>query len=202
MNLKGLEYESVYVNLLSGQQSASEYAKINPSRLVPTLQHVGGSAENTVSLTQSMAIMEYLEEIFPNKTPLLPPASDPVGRATVRALANIISCDTQPVTNLRILSKVAKLGGRKEEWAKELMGDGLAAYERLAGASSGRFSYGDSVTLADVCLVPAVWGALRFGVDLDDFPVVKRVYEQMSRDEAVERAHWKNQGDTPAELRG
>ncbi|SPO05397.1 related to maleylacetoacetate isomerase [Cephalotrichum gorgonifer] len=163
LNLKELPYESVYVNLLSGQQSGSEYAKINPSRLVPTLQHVsagapGDSTDNTVSIPQSMAILEYLDEAFPDKPSLLPPASDPVGRATVRALANIIACDTQPVTNLRILLRVTKLGGSKEDWARELMCDGFAAYERLAAGTSGRFSYGDRITLADVCLVPAVWG--------------------------------------------
>jgi maleylacetoacetate isomerase len=95
-----------------------------------------------VSLTQSMTVLEYLEETCPKKPSLLPPFSDPVGRATVRALANIISCDTQPVTNLRILSHVGGLGGVKEDWARELMSGGLAAYERLAATTSRCFSTG------------------------------------------------------------
>jgi maleylacetoacetate isomerase len=201
MNLKGLKYESVYVNLLSGEQFGEKYGELNPSRLVPTLQHTKSGSETAVTLTQSMAILEYLEEEFPENTSLLPPRSDAAARATVRALANIVACDTQPPTNLRILTRITRLGGSKEDWAKELMHEGLAAYEKLASSTSGRFSYGDAITIADVCLVPAVWGALRFGVKLDGLPIVKRVYEEMSGHEAVKRAHWKNQGDTPEALR-
>jgi maleylacetoacetate isomerase len=205
LSLKGLPYESVYVNLLKGEQFGGEYSKINPSHLVPTLQHIKGASDadenQDIVLTQSIAILEYIEEVFPDTVRLLPPLSNTLGRATVRSLANIIACDTQPVTNLRILSRVVKLGGTKEDWAKDLMEEGLAAYETLASTVSGRFSYGDSITLADICLVPAVWGALRFGVDLDKFPVIKRIYEELSQQEAVKQAHWNAQGDTPDSLR-
>lgn len=199
MNIKGLEFESVYVNLLSGDHQGAEYRKINPSGLVPTLHHIKSGSDSAEYLTQSLAVLEYLEEVFPS-SPLLPPMTDPNGRATVRALSNIIACDTQPVTNLRILSRVTKLGASKEAWAKELISEGLEAYENLAATTSGRFSYGDHITLADVCLVPAVWGALRFGVDLGRFPVIQRVYEEVSQHESVKKADWKTQGDTPAEF--
>lgn len=203
LNLKKLPYKSVYVNLLAGEQRSADYATVNPSCLVPTFQHKKGAdgTDSNVCLTQSLAILEYLEEAFPDKTALLPPATDPALRAEVRALANIIACDVQPVTNLRILSRIDALGGNRQDWAKDLMTDGLKAYDRLAMRTSGRFSVGDSVTLADVCLVPAVWGAVRFGVDIDALPVVKRVFDELSQLEAVKKAHWKNQQDTPESLR-
>jgi len=197
LNLKSVPVQRQYVNLLKNEHCAADYDTINPLHLVPSLRVLG---ENSV-ITQSVAIMEFLEEKYPDKFPLLPPHSDVLGRAQVRALVGIIVSDTQPVTNLRILSRVEELGGSKEEWAKELMGDGLAAYERLAATTAGKYSYGDNVTMADVCLVPAVWGAIRFGLDLDKFPTVKRVFEEASKLDAVVQGHWKNQEDTPAELR-
>lgn len=199
LNLKDIPYESKYVNLLKGEQSSDDYDSINPSHSVPSLRFSQEGKETTI--VQSLAALEYLEEAFEAKQNLLPPISDPLGRAQVRTLASIIACDTQPVTNLRILSRAAKLGGSKEEWAKDLMTEGLRAYDRLAEKSAGKYSYGDNVTLADVCLVPAVWGGIRFGVDLAQLSTVKRVYEALSELEAVKRAHWKNQGDTPEELR-
>lgn len=203
LNLKNLQYSSVYINLLAGEQQSDDYVAINPSALVPSLRHLTGteSLEGSVLLTQSLAILEYLEEILPGETPLLPPLNQPLQRAQVRALANIIACDIQPVTNLRILSRIGTLGGSREDWAKGLMTEGLEAYERLARKTSGKYSVGDIVSLADVCLVPAVWGAMRFGVDLDALPVVKSVYGEMEKLEGVNRAHWKNQEDTPEGLR-
>lgn len=201
LNLKELPYQSIYVNLLEGEQKSKEYAAVNPSGLVPTLRHLKAPGGSAALLTQSMAMLEYLEEVHPDKSPLLPSTSDPVRRAEVRELANIIACDVQPPTNLRILSRINDLGGSKEAWAKNLMTEGLEAYERRAAKSSGRYSVGDNVTLADVCLVPAIWGALRFGVDLDALPTVKRVYEALNELHAVKKAHWKTQEDTPESLR-
>jgi len=150
---------------------------------------------------QSMAALEWLEEAHPDARPLLPPAPDLVGRATVRSLANIIACDTQPVTNMRILKRIRVLGGDANQWARELMADGLAAYEAALAGVAGKYSYGDNVTIADVCLVPAVWGALRFEVDISAYPTIKRIFEAISEDPAVAKAHWKNQEDTPLDLR-
>jgi maleylacetoacetate isomerase len=201
LELKQIPYTCKYVNLLKGEQSSDAYDVINPSHLVPSLQPLSGP-DSGIIITQSIAALEYLEEKYPSRTPLLPPKSSPVGRAHVRSLVGIIACDLQPVTNLRILTRVGSLGGDKADWAKDLMAEGLRAYERLVAEKAGRFSYGDTITMADLCLVPAVWGALRFGVQMEDFPVISRIYEQLSKEEAVIKAHWKNQADTPLELRG
>lgn len=197
LNLKGIAYQGKYINLLKSEQSAPDYDAVNPSHFVPTLQLLPDNSR----ITQSVAIMEYLEEKYPDQHPLLPPPSDILGRAAVRALVGVIVCDTQPVTNLRILVRVDALGGSKAQWAKELMTDGLAAFERLVAKTAGKYSYGDCVTMADICLVPAVWGAVRFGVDMNEFPIAKRIFDAMSSLDAVVKAHWKNQEDTPEDLR-
>ena len=145
--------------------------------------------------------MDYLDEEHPETVQLLPPKSDLVRRAQVRALAALIACDVQPVTNERILKKVAAKDGSEKEWAKWLMDDGFGAYEKLAAPVAGKFSYGDTITLADICLVPAVWRSQRFGVDLNEYPTIKRVYEAMSKEPSVVEAHWQNQPDCPPELR-
>lgn len=200
LELKHIPYTCRYVNLLKGEQRSEGYGAINPSHLVPSLQPLSGP-DSGIVITQTIAALEYLEEKYPSRVPLLPPKSSPAGRAHVRALVGTIACDLQPVTNLRILTRIGSLGGDKAGWAKELMADGLRAYERLVEKQAGRFSYGDTITMADLCLVPAVWGALRFEVQLDDFPVISRIYAEMSREEAVVKGHWKNQLDTPLELR-
>ncbi|KAI9149879.1 homogentisate 1,2-dioxygenase [Paramyrothecium foliicola] len=202
LNVKGLSYDSAYVNLLKNEQRQGEYTQVNPSHTVPTLELPRSDHDGPAStITQSVAALEYLEERYPDRKALLPPSSDPFARATVRSLVNIVACDIQPVTNLRILQRVAGHGASREEWAKSLMTEGLVAYEELATKTAGRFSVGDEFTLADVCLVPAVWGAMRFGVDLDALPTVKRIFEEASMIDAVVKAHWKNQEDTPQDLR-
>src|SRR2546423_5818491 len=179
-NLKRIPLAYSYINLLSNDQSSRSYTKINPSKSVPALTWPLNS--NTTSgphgsITQSLAALEYLEEAFPDRCPLLPPLSNHIARAQVRTLANIIACDVQPVTNLRILSRVRALGGDGAVWARDFMTDGLLAYEAIAVNTAGKFSVGDEISLADVCLVPAVWSAQRWGVDLDRMPVLMRIYE-------------------------
>lgn len=199
LNLKNITPTYKYVNLINNEQSSEEYTHINPSHTVPTLIITKNSGP-TIKLTQSVPALEYLEEAYPNLRPLLPKDAD--ARAKVRTLVAIIASDVQPVTNLRILKRVSKLGGDKAAFAKELMTAGLLAYEAIAEESAGRFSVGDEVTLADVCLVPAVWGAERFGVDIGGMPSVRGVYERLGELDEVKRAHWARQEDTPAELRG
>lgn len=200
MNLKGIPYEAVFVNIVKGEHKSEDYGKINPIHFLPTLQVKSGPNAGAI-LTQSIAIMEYLEENHPERTPLLPPKSDVMGRAHVRALVNVIACDTQPVTNERILKRVAADGGDSKEWAHWLMTDGFAAYERLAAPTAGKFSFGDSITMADICVVPGVWRSMRFNVNLNEYPTLKRVFEAMSKEDAVVKAHWKNQPDCPEDLR-
>ncbi|QSS65044.1 maleylacetoacetate isomerase MaiA [Histoplasma capsulatum] len=218
LNLKQIPYTTTFVNLLKGEQLSPAHRALNPSATVPILIITSSSNPNpttfssmtdnpTTSITigQSIAALEYLEEISintnTNTTPLLPPSTSPDARAQVRTLVNIIACDIQPVTNLRIQQRVKALGADNTLWAHELMEAGFAALEAQMLTSAGQYSVGDDVSMADVCLVPAVWAAQRFGVDLGTFPTVSRVAEMLESLEAVRRAHWARQPDTPEELR-
>ncbi|KJZ71602.1 hypothetical protein HIM_08996 [Hirsutella minnesotensis 3608] len=199
LNLKGISYDTVPVNLLNGEQLTDSHRALNPSATVPLL--VSRRAhDDGFKIGQSIAALEFLEEVHP-ETPILPPASDPKGRAVVRTLVNIVSSDTQPVTNLRIMQRVRKLGGNAEDWNKELMTDGMRAYESIVKDCAGKYSFGDSVTMADACLLPAAWNAERFGVDLKAFPTISRVVENLSQHPAVIKAHYLNQPDTPDNLK-
>lgn len=200
LNLKGISYEQIPVNLLKEEHISATHKGLNPSGTVPLLLKGNGN-QDTLKIGQSVAALEYLEERHPEQ-PLIPSTSDPAGRAVVRQLTNIIACDVQPVTNLRIMLRVRALGGNAEEWNKELTFDGLQAYESVAKPYAGKYSYGDSVTIADLCLLPGAWNAARFGVDLGQFPTVQRVVENLEKLPAVEKASYFNQPDTPAEWRG
>ncbi|GAO13433.1 uncharacterized protein UV8b_00581 [Ustilaginoidea virens] len=198
LHLKGIPYDHVAVNLLQDEQLSPEHTALNPSASVPLLAcrappHAG------FAIGQSLAALEYLEEMHP-EAPCLPPPGDARGRATVRVLCAIIAADTQPVTNLRIMRRVRALGGSAEDWNRELMADGLRAYEAVASGSAGRYSVGDALTMADACLVPAVWNARRFGVDLSRFPTVCRVVGNLSEHPAVQKADYFKQPDCPADL--
>ena len=209
-NLKQIPLSYSFINLVKGDQSSPDYAKINPSKSVPTLtplspepgEDAAASRGHEFSITQSIAALEYLEEKYPDRRPLLPPLSDPIARAKVRTLVGIMASDLQPTTNLRILNRVRKLDGDAALWAKELMTEALLAYETVAKETAGKFSVGDEISLADVCLIPAVWGAQRWGVELDKMPVLMGAYERASEMEEVKRAHWNCQPDTPQDLRG
>ncbi|MBI2241109.1 MAG: maleylacetoacetate isomerase [Magnetospirillum gryphiswaldense] len=171
LNLKGLDYDAVPVHLVKegGQQKKPEYLALNPQGLVPALE-VDGQV-----LTQSLAIMEYLDETHPNP-PLLP--ADALGRAKVRAIAQAIACDIHPVNNLRVLQY---LGGRlgldraaKDDWYRHWVQTGLAAVEAMlsGGSGTGAFCHGDRPGLADCCLIPQVFNARRFDCDLSAMPTI------------------------------
>ena len=197
--LKNIDVRQIPINLLSKDQLNDDFRLLNASQSVPVLTD---PAAKDFSIGQSVAALEYLEEAYPDRKQLLPPLSDPVARAKVRVLMNIIACDTQPVTNLRLVEEIRSLGGDLAEWMKSKIGRGLESYEITLAKTAGKYSVGDEITLADVCLVPAVWGAERYGVDMSSMPRLTRVYNAMSKEEAVLVAHWKNQPDTPANLRG
>lgn len=199
LNLKKITPTYKYVNLVNKEQRTEEYTLINPSHTVPTLIITSPSGAPLVKITQSIPALEYLEEAYPNLTPLLP--KDLAARAIVRTLTAILAADVQPITNLSILNRVEGIGGDKAVWAREIMTQGLLAYEAVAKDSAGEFSVGDEISMADVCLVPAMWGAERFGVDFGEMPTVRRVYERLMGMEEVKRAHWTRQEDTPVELR-
>ena len=165
LNLKGLTPEHLPHHLRKGEQCAPAYLAINPQGLVPTLESDAGAI-----LTQSLAIIEWLDETNPNP-PLLP--QDPLRRATVRACAQAIACDTHPVQNLKVLARLRKLGLPEEqvtEWAAWANREGLAACETLIADEAGTFCFGDTPTLADLCLVPQLANARRFGVDVSAYP--------------------------------
>jgi maleylacetoacetate isomerase len=174
LNLKGLAVEALPVHLLKdgGQQRQDAYRQINPSALVPTYQ------DERITLTQSMAIIEYLDERYP-AVPLLP--TDLPGRARVRELAQIIGCDIHPVNNLRVLRYlVDELGldeAQKGAWIRHWIGEGLASLEaHLArDPAAGPFCHGGAPTIADCFLVPQVFNAQRFGVELDAYPNIARI---------------------------
>jgi maleylacetoacetate isomerase len=199
LNLKSIPVSNNYVDVMKGEQFGAEYASINPYGTVPTLHDTSTGA----LIPQSVAALEYLEERYPESRPLLPPASDFAGRAHVRTLIYQISSDVQPIAGTRNQKRIEELAGpdAAQAWGRQVQTSGFAAYEKLVKEKAGRFSYGDEITLADVVLVPQIYRAMGFGVDLEQFPTLKKIFENMEAEEAVQRAHWKRQGDTPEEFR-
>ncbi len=170
--LKGIPHAQAFRHLRKGEQSAADFVAMNPQGLVPALDVAGAGV-----LTQSLAIVEWLEETQPG--PKLLPA-DPWGRARVRALAQTIACDIHPIQNLRVLQYLKRELGQDQPaidaWARHWIGLGLAALEtRLAEPESGRFCHGDAPGLADLCLVPQLGNARRFATDLAPYPRVLAV---------------------------
>ncbi|MDH6259912.1 maleylacetoacetate isomerase [Bradyrhizobium sp. BR13661] len=165
LNLKGLGAEHLPHHLRKGEQCAPAYLAINPQGLVPALENDSGAV-----LTQSVAIIEWLEETHPNP-PLLP--KDPLQRAKVRAFALAIACDTHPVQNLKVLARLRELGlaeDKVQDWAAWVNREGLSACETLIQDEPGPFCFGAAPTLADLCLVPQLANARRFGVDVSAYP--------------------------------
>ncbi len=194
LNLKKLEYTAVPVHLLrtGGEQHRIEYRRINPLEVVPTLQH------DAVTVSQSLAILEYLEELYP-APPLLP--ADMPGKARVRALASTIACDIHPLNNLRVLQYLErKLGidqdGRRE-WSHHWIAIGFAALEELLRESScgGRFCHADAPSFADCCLVPQVFNAQRLRCPLKEYPNIMRIYANCIALDAFRLAAPGNQPD-------
>jgi maleylpyruvate isomerase len=174
LNLKGLNYEQVPIHLRrgGGEQFSAVYKTINPQALVPALEDSGRI------LTQSLAIIEYLEELYPNP-PLLPTAA--ADRALVRSMALIIACEIHPIQNLRVLVHLKNDLKQPDDdlnlWARHWIGLGLSALEQLviSGPKRGKFCFGDTPTLADICLIPQLANARRFGCDLSVYPTLLRI---------------------------
>ena len=173
--LKGLAYDYMPVNLPAGEQLEESYAAVSAARLVPLLK------DGDAALTQSLAIIEYLDETHP-QPPLLP--KDPLGRARVRALALDVACEIHPLNNLRVLRYLVhdlKVGeDDKNRWYRHWVETGLAALERQLAhhPSTGAFCHGDAPTLADCVLVPQIHNAKRFDCRLDHVPTVMRIFER------------------------
>lgn len=190
LNLKNLPYDIVPVHLVKAEHKLDAYTALNPQALVPSLD-VGGEI-----LTQSLAILEYLEETHKD-TPLLP--SDPIARAKVRAMCGLIACDTHPLNNLRVLGYLTKTlsvsDEQKQTWYAHWITVNFTALESLLQQHAGQFCYGDTPTLADCCLVPQVYNANRFGVDLSEFPTIVRIVNTCNALPAFVKASPEQQAD-------
>jgi maleylpyruvate isomerase len=197
---KNIAYENIPVHLLQdgGQQHAPGHASRNPMEQVPVLEIQAGGA--THHLSQSLAILEYLEERFPSPR-LLP--RDHVDRAHARQLAELVNSGIQPLQNITVLQRLKNEHKIDEAaWARHFMQRGLAALERSAAGTAGRFLVGDEPSFADVCLVPQLYNARRYGVALDAFPLLLRVESACNELPAFDAAHPDRQPDAvPATTR-
>ena len=199
MNLKGLSYDPEFIHLAKGKHNDPAYAAVNPAKLVPAL------IDDSHLLTQSLAIIEYLDETHP-AAPMLPQA--PLERARVRALSLLIACEIHPLNNLRALKylngvlKVTE--DQKNAWYRHWVEDGLAKLEAmLAGGNAsdnragrtGKFCHGDTPGMADCCLVPQIANGKRFDCNFDHVPTVMRIWDECNRLEAFQKAAPQNQPD-------
>jgi maleylacetoacetate isomerase len=194
LNLKGIKPELRFIHLLKdgGQQHTPDYKALNPQELIPALVHDGHT------ITQSLAIVEYLDEIVP-EPPLLP--RDPLGRARVREIAYAIACDIHPVNNLRVNQYLKHAfhadGPAQIAWQRHWIATGFAALESMLARSGGRgaFCYGDTPTLADICLIPQMANARRVELDLAPYSTLRRIEEAALALPAFDAALPKNQPD-------
>lgn len=189
LELKGVGFEYVPVHLVrdGGEQHGAAHLARNPMRQVPVLELADGQ-----QLSQSLAILEYLEEAYPQPA-LLP--SDPLLRARVRQIAEMMNSGIQPLHNLAVLQHVQATGGDSKAWAAHWVGRGLQALEAVVSQTAGRFCVGDQPTFADACLIPQLYAARRFDADLSVAPTLLRVEEACGALEAFQRAHADAQPD-------
>ena len=200
LNLKGLAHDIVPVHLLhdGGQQHSDVYRSINPQQLVPVLGH------GNRRLSQSLAILEYLDEVWPTP-PLLPSTSRE--RHRVRALSQLVACDIHPLNNLRVLQYFEQEWSvpqpERDEWVRHWIGEGFAAAEAMVAEhpSTGSFCEGNTPTMADCCLVPQVYNARRFGVDMARFPTLQRIEVACLELPAFDAARPERQPDAPEKNR-
>lgn len=192
LNLKGLAYESIPVHLGKGEQRADAYHALNPQGLVPMLVADGAR------LTQSLAIIEYLDETHP-RPPLLP--LDAAGRAHARAMAQLVACDIHPLNNLRVLKYLSETlnidDDAKHQWIARWIAEGLQALETLVCEYGGTFCFGGTVTVADICLIPQLYNARRFHCSLDGYPALVAVEARCNALPAFAAALPENQPDAP-----
>lgn len=184
LNLKGLPYETRHVSLIDGAQRSAEFLDINAQGLVPVW------IDNNVHITQSLAILEFLEEAYPEIS-LLPDSL--LDRARVRQIALAIACDIHPLCNLRVLGYLKNSLSVDEEaklqWYRHWVSEGLSALEPIVKESAGEYCIGDAPSIADCCLIPQLYNAERFGVPSDNWPTLKRIADRCNRLPAFVEAH-------------
>lgn len=188
--LKGLAYDTAGVNLAAGDQHAEAYRSLNRQGLTPALDIGDGRV-----LTQSLAILEWLEETFP-QPPLLP--GDPYDRAVVRAMAGLIACDIHPLNNLRVQNALTAAGiddAGRQAWSRRWIVDGFSALEPMIARHGAGFAFGDAPGLADCLLIPQLYSANRYKVDLTDFPAIRGVAARAAGHPAFIAAHPERQPD-------
>lgn len=189
--LKGLDFEAIPINLRSAEQKTSDYRAINPQGFVPALEDRGQV------IAQSLAIMEYLDEAYPNKPLLLP--QDIQKRATVRALVQLIACEIHPLNNLRVLKYLTDTLGLSEkvmtDWCAHWIDEGFTVLEKELEKHMGHYAYGDTPTLVDCFLVPQVFNAKRIDMDLSVYPNITRVVDNCMKLDAFIQASPANQVD-------
>jgi len=194
MNLKGLDYNSESVSLLDARQKSEAYLQTNPQGLVPALELDDGTV-----ISQSTAILEYLEETHPD-SPLLP--DNALQRSQVRSLVNHVACDIHPLNNLRVLHYLRDdLNAGQEQvshWYAQWINRGFRAIEKVLSGGNGLFCFGDAAGMADCYLVPQVYNALRFKVRIDQYPAIMSVYNHCNTLEPFHLAHPDQQPDNPA----
>ncbi|XP_071788508.1 maleylacetoacetate isomerase-like [Asterias amurensis] len=188
--LKGIEHEYSAVNLLKSEQLGEKYLSVNPTGQVPALQI------DSMVLTQSNAIIEYLDET--RDAPSLLP-KDPKKRFLVRELSQVISCGIQPVQNLKVLRYIGD--EKKGEWGHRAIKEGFEALEKLLEQTAGTYCVDDEITMADLCLVPQVYNANRFKVDMSKFPVISRINAALMELDSFKASHPSKQPDCPEEQR-
>ncbi|XP_062393355.1 maleylacetoacetate isomerase [Sardina pilchardus] len=188
--LKGIDYDQKNVNLIKdgGQQVTDQYKKVNPMQQVPAL------TIDDMTLSQSLAIIQYIEETRPGPH-LLPP--DPKKRAQVRMICDIIASGIQPLQNLYVIKKI---GAEKDSWAHHFIQRGFEALEPILKQTAGICCVGDEISMADICLVPQVYNAERFKVDICQFPTIERLNQTLLKIEAFKVSHPSCQPDTPAAM--
>jgi len=192
LELKGIEYRLRTVDLKAPPEQRLDLQGVNLLGQVPVLEL--RTEEGDLVLSQSLAILEYLEERYP-EPPLLPKTAP--GRARVRQCAELVNAGIQPLQNIAVQNKLRELGSDPAPFVQHFMRRGLLALEQIAAASSGPFTVGEQVTLADVCVIPQLFASRRFGIALDDLTALSRVERECSAHPAFQRAHPSAQPDAP-----
>ncbi len=193
--IKGIDFTYKPINLFNNEQQSEEYLKINQFGRVPLLEftETKGEISTKVKLTESAAIIEFIEDIFPNKYPLLP--KDPIQKAKVKAFCYHIGCNIQPLQNLSTLKKVESLGGDKLEWAFDFINRNLSVLEKDIINTMGKYCFGDSITLADIYLIPQLYFFKRFNRPLTDYPNLDKIRENLEKVDTIIKGDAINQID-------